>query len=232
MAVLGASADVSNAANLKSSHLLGWLIHLGGVGVFALAIVDSSVIPIPLPASTDMLLLLLTSFHSKSIAFPITYATAALAGSLIGGYLTWAAGKKGGEAALDKLGRGRFIRKIQGWVRKHGMLSVAVAALLPPPIPLMPFLLAAGALGLSVGRFLPSYGIGRAIRYGVGAWLGFHYGRELLVLWQKNLSAWTAPIVTVYVILVLLGTAYGVRKYRKDRGTARNSGALAEQKRK
>jgi len=203
--------------------LLGWLIHLGGVGVFALAIVDSSMIPIPLPASTDLLLLLLTSFHSKAIVPPITYAGAALAGSVIGGYMTWAAGKKGGEAALDRLGRGRFIRRIQGWVRKHGMLSVALAALLPPPIPLMPFLLAAGALGLPLSRFLPSYGTGRAIRYGAGAWLGFHYGREFLRLWQKNLSTWTVPIITIYVILVLLGAAYGIWKYRKERGKARST---------
>lgn len=220
---MGDSTNVSTAASLNSSwHILGWLLHLGGAGVFCLAIVDSSVVPIPLPASTDLVLLLLTSFHSKSVASSIAFASSAFAGSLIGGYMTWAAGKKGGEAALDKLGRGRFVRKIQRWVKKNGMASIALAAILPPPIPLMPFLLAAGALGLSLGRFVPSYGAGRALRYGVVAWLGFRYGRRLLVWWQRNLGPWTVPIITVYVMLILLGTAYGIWKYRKDRGRARS----------
>ncbi len=145
-----------------SSHALRWLMHLGAVGIFALAVVDSSVIPIPLPGSTDLVLLLLTAFRSQSVGSPIMFASCAFVGSVIGGYTTWAAGKKGGEAALDRLGKGRFVRRVQGWVKRNGLLSVALASLLPPPVPLMPFLLAAGALGLSRARFLISYCTARA----------------------------------------------------------------------
>jgi len=192
-------------------------MQLGGVGIFALAVIDSSVVPIPLPGSTDLVLLLLTAFRSSSISSPIEYASCAFAGSIIGGYMTWAAGKKGGEAALGKTGRGRFVRRIQGWVKKNGMLSVWLAAVHPPPIPLMPFLLAAGALGLSRARFLISYCAGRAVRYSVVAWLGYRYGRQMIALWQKYLSAWTTPIITVYVSLIVLGAGYGLWKYRKEK---------------
>jgi len=192
-------------------------MQLGGVGIFALAVIDSSVVPIPLPGSTDLVLLLLTAFRSSSISSPIEYASCAFAGSIIGGYMTWAAGKKGGEAALRKTGRGRFVRRIQGWVKKNGMLSVWLAAVHPPPIPLMPFLLAAGALGLSRARFLISYCAGRAVRYSVVAWLGYRYGRQMIALWQKYLSAWTTPIITVYVSLIVLGAGYGLWKYRKEK---------------
>jgi membrane protein YqaA with SNARE-associated domain len=177
-------------------------------------VIDSSVIPIPLPGSTDLVLLLLTAFRSSSISSPIEYACCAFAGSIIGGYLTWAAGKKGGEAALSKLGRGRYVRRVQGWVKKHGMASVWISAMIPPPVPLMPFLLAAGALGLSRIGFLISYCLGRAIRYGVIGWLGFRYGRQMLALWQKYLEAWTTPILTVYISLIVLGAAYSFWKYR------------------
>jgi membrane protein DedA with SNARE-associated domain len=94
------------------------------------------------------------------------------------------------------------------------MVSVCLSAMIPPPIPLTPFLLAAGALGLSRPRFLTSYGLGRAIRYGVVAWLGFRYGRHELALWQKYLHAWTTPILTVYISLIVLGAVYGFWKYK------------------
>jgi len=174
-------------------------MHLGAVGLFALAVVDSSMVPIPLPGSTDLVLLLLTAFRSSSVASPFVFASCALAGSIIGGYLAWAAGKKGGEAALEKLGKGRFVRRVQGWVKRNGILSVWLAAVQPPPIPLMPFTLAAGALGLSLPRFMIAYCTGRAARYGLIAWLGYKYGRQMLVWWQRDLKGWTTPILSVYI---------------------------------
>lgn len=207
----------SRAASRKSSsHFFRLLIKLGGVGLFGLAIVDSSVVPIPLPGSTDLVLLILTAFRSSSISSPIEYASCAFAGAMIGGYMTWATGKKGGEAALTKLGKGRFVRRIQAWVKRNGMLSVAAAAVLPPPVMLTPFLLAAGALGVSRGRFLLSYGGGRAVRYSVVAWLGYRYGRQVVDWWQKSLKDWTTTIVIVYVTLIVAGAVYGFWKYRKE----------------
>src|ERR1035438_9626307 len=35
-----------------------WVVHLGPVGLFLVAIVDSSVVPLPIPGTTDLLLLL------------------------------------------------------------------------------------------------------------------------------------------------------------------------------
>jgi membrane protein DedA with SNARE-associated domain len=199
-----------------SVHRLAWIMNLGGVGLFALAVIDSSVIPISIPGSTDLVLLLLTAFRSKSIVSPVIFGSCALAGSLSGGYLTWATGKKSGEAALEKMGKGRLVRRIQGWVKRNGVVSLGIAALLPPPVPLMPFLLTAGALGLSRARFFIAYGGGRALRYGVVAWVGYRYGRAVLVLWEKDLKGWATPLVSAYIALVVLGVLYSVWKYRRE----------------
>jgi len=215
-ALNGASPNASAAAAKSSTGFLGWLMHLGGLGLFALAIVDSSVVPIPLPGSTDLVLLLLTAFRSSSIRSPIIFASCAFAGSVIGGYFAWAAGKKGGEAALERLGKGRFVQRVQRWVKRNGILSVWLAAVHPPPIPLLPFTLAAGALGLSLPRFMIAYCTGRAFRYGVIAWLGYKYGRQVVVWWEKDLKGWTTPILSVYITLLVLGGAYGFWKYRKE----------------
>lgn len=208
-------------AGKNSSGVLGWLMHLGGVGLFALAVVDSSMVPIPLPGSTDLVLLLLTAFRSTSLKSPFVFGACAFAGSLIGGYLAWAAGKKGGEAALEKLGKGRFVKRVQGWVTRNGILSVWLAAVQPPPIPLMPFTLAAGALGLSLPRFMVAYSTGRAARYGLIAWLGYKYGRRVVVWWEKDLKGWTTPILSVYIALLVLASAYGFWKYRKETGSSK-----------
>ena len=70
-----------------------WLTHLGALGLFSVAVIDSSVIPLPLPGSTDLLLLWLVA-HSGD---PWLLAPCAVAGSILGGYTTWQIGRRGGE---------------------------------------------------------------------------------------------------------------------------------------
>ncbi len=60
----------------------------------------------------------------------------------------------------------RFRARMKRWISTHGILTVCVAAILPPPIPLTPFLLAAGALGVTRRQLLIAIGIARTIRYG------------------------------------------------------------------
>ena len=201
----------------SSSHLLGWVMSLGGVGLFGIAIIDSSIIPIQLPGSTDLLLLLLTAYRSSSIALTASFVAWAFSGSVLGGYFAWAAGQKGGEAAIEKFGRGRFVKRATAWAKRNGMVSVGIAALLPPPVPLLPFVVAAGALGLTRGRFLASYGAARLLRYSFIGWLGYTYGRRVVSLWQKDLKPWMTPILTLYVAMVVLAAAYGLLKYFRER---------------
>src|SRR5271154_6288756 len=130
-----------------------WLIHLGALGVFAVAIIDASIIPLPLPGSTDLLVLLLTANRGN----PWLLAAAATSGSMIGGYLTWSAGKKGGESMLQRYVPQRFLKRVSRWVERHGVLTICISSILPPPIPLTPFLLSAGALGVPRNPFLASF---------------------------------------------------------------------------
>jgi membrane protein YqaA with SNARE-associated domain len=153
-----------------------WLLHLGLPGLFALAVFDSSPIPLPLPGSTDLLLLLLVAQRGSH---PVWLALTAVAGSVLGGYLTWSAGKKGGEAMLARWAPKRLVKPLTGWVSQRGFTTVAVSALLPPPVPLTPLLLGAGALGVSRGRFLAGLASARAIRYAFVAWVGVTYGRRV-----------------------------------------------------
>jgi membrane protein DedA with SNARE-associated domain len=200
-----------------SSHLVRWLISFGGIGLFGISALDSSVIPLPVPGSTDLILLFLASNRSVSSVLAGSFVAWAVAGSIVGGYLTWAAGTKGGKSALEKHVPQRYLSRLTGWVERHGMLSIFVAALLPPPIPLLPFLLAAGAFGIARGRFLLAYSASRTLRYGFIGWLGFTYGRRFARSFQRHLAGWSTPLLYIYISIVALGAIYALWKFNKQR---------------
>jgi len=190
-----------------------WLTHLGGPGLFFVAIADSSPIPLPLPGSTDLLLLWLVAYNGN----PWLLTVIAIAGSILGGYTTWSVGRRGGKAALQRHVPARILRRIVGWMQRHPMLAVFLPALLPPPIPLTPFLLASGALGVSRGRFLPVYAAARTLRYSLVAWLAVTYGRHAIHLWSKTLQRWSTPLICVFAGLIVIGLCLGIWKLRKTR---------------
>jgi hypothetical protein len=66
-----------------------------------------------------------------------------------------------------------------------------------------------------------SYGVARAVRYGLLAWLGMTYGRWFVRMWEKELTGWTAPVLWTYGALVVAGIGYGVWKFRRGRQRTR-----------
>jgi membrane protein YqaA with SNARE-associated domain len=199
-----------------------WLTNLGGLGLFAVAILDSSPIPLPLPGSTDLLLLLLVSHHGN----PFLLTACAIAGSAIGGFLTWSAGRKGGEALLQRSVPARLRERIEHWTDEHSLLSVMLPALLPPPIPLTPFLLAAGALGVSRRRFLVAFNAARVVRYSLVSWAGVVYGRRFVHWWTTTLAGWSTAIEWTFVVLLVGAAGFGIWQYRRQR-RAQTAGAFA-----
>jgi membrane protein YqaA with SNARE-associated domain len=198
------------------SPLPHWLTHLGALGLFAVAVVDSSVIPLPLPGSTDLLLLWLVA-HSGN---PWLLGSVAISGSLLGGYTTWNVGRRGGEAALQRHVPARILKLVVGWVKHHPVLAVFLPAVLPPPIPLSPFVLASGALGVSRNRFLVIFGAARSLRYSLITWLGVAYGRHVIRLWSGTLQRWSGPILWVFGAMLVAGVCWGIWKVRGPRKPA------------
>jgi membrane protein YqaA with SNARE-associated domain len=194
-------------------HLVSpWLVHLGALGVFGVSLLDSSIIPLPVPGSTDLLILLLAANQGN----PWLLAAAAISGSMIGGYLTWDAGKKGGESMLERYVPKRYLKPITHWMKRNGVITVAIAALLPPPIPLLPFLLSAGALGLGRRSFLFSFCFARGARYALDAWLGATYGRRIIHIWAEYLAGWSEVIIWSFLGLIVAAAFFGFWKFKQD----------------
>jgi membrane protein DedA with SNARE-associated domain len=85
-----------------------------------------------------------------------------------------------------------------------------VFALLPPPMPLFPVVLAAGATRYSVTKFLTALTLGRAVRFTVLAFVAARYGAQILTV----ISHHEYVILLAMVGLAVLGFVlfYLVRK--------------------
>jgi membrane protein YqaA with SNARE-associated domain len=177
-----------------------WIFHLGALGFIPLGLLDSSVIPVP--GSMDVLTIVLASRDGQLWPY---YAVMATVGSVLGAFLTYRLGRKGGEKALEKRLSARRQKKIFQIFERWGFSAIAIPAMLPPPIPLVPFVLVAGAMHYSVKKFLLAITLGRIVRYSILAYLASKYGRKML------------PFLTAHVYWVLgitLGiTAIGVAGY-------------------
>jgi membrane protein YqaA with SNARE-associated domain len=187
----------------STRNLTHWLLHLGGIGLVPLGLLDSSVIPIP--GSMDFATILLSA-RDKHLW--IYYALMATIGSVLGGFVTYRLARKGGKEALAKKFSKRKTEKILKAFEHWGFAAIAVPAVLPPPFPMVPFVIAAGAMQYSRAKFLTALTIGRAIRYTILAWLGATYGRQILSLFSRHgyavLFIGAALILAAVVIVLLL----------------------------
>jgi membrane protein YqaA with SNARE-associated domain len=205
----------------KKPSTLHRLAHLGAPGVFAVSFVDATIIPLAIPGSTDLLLLWLVSRGGN----PWLLVSCAVAGSLLGGWTTWRIGKKGGEEAIRRYVPPRLQSRVHTWSQHHPLLVVFLPAILPPPIPLWPFLLAAGAFGATSRRFLVTFGAARTLRYSLVGWLAIRYGRRITKAWSATLEHWSAPILWTFILLTVAGIAFGIWKFRRASPRERGSPA-------
>jgi len=173
-----------------------WLIHLGALGFLPLGLIDSSIIP--LPGSMDVLTIILAA---RSAEFWIYYAVMATLGSVLGGFVTYRLARKGGEKSLEKRLSAKSMKRVIKLFERWGFAAIAIPALLPPPMPLVPFLLAAGAMQYSVKKFLLAMTLGRIVRYMILAYLAARYGRKMLPFLLQHGN----PVVAAVVGLVVTG---------------------------
>lgn len=185
-------------------HGLAWLVQFGGAGLIPLGLADNSAIP--LPGSMDVLTVWLAA-NNRDIWF--YYALMATIGAVLGGYLTYRIAYKGGKIALERKFSRKKVDKVYAKFERWGFGAVAVPALLPPPFPIVPALLAAGALQYPRKRFLGALALGRAVRYTILAFLGAHYGRHI----TRFFSQYYKLALTALVALVVLGGIWALWEY-------------------
>ena len=182
-----------------------WLQRLGGPGLILLGLVDNSAIP--LPGSMDLAVIVLSAHHRGWWPY---YALMATIGAMVGGYLTYRLAEKGGEETLEKKVGKQRAEKVYRRFKEHGFATVALGAVLPPPFPIVPLLLAAGALKYPRKNFLAALGLGRAARFAVVGYLANRYGQGVM----HWLTRYYHPILYALIALAVLA-GVGVLVYFK-----------------
>lgn len=174
------------------SRLLEYLITFGPFGLFVVALLDSTFVP--LPSSVDALMLLLSTAHPRWMPL---YALMATAGSALGCFILYHISRRAGARALRRFSE-RKQKRVKDLIDRYDMFAVLVATLLPPPFPFKLFVVSAGVFRFSILRFMIAIVVGRAFRFLLEGFFAVRYGEE------------AAAILAKYYPWIGLGLAAGI----------------------
>lgn len=138
--------------------ILPVLMKWGIWGVGAVAMLDSSSIPVPMDA-----ILALYVWNDRPRFW--LYCLVAAAGSALGGLLPYGLGRAGGELFLLKRVNRQKLEKIRDRFERQEFLAVAIPSMMPPPAPWKMFVFAAGVFEMRVPSFLLAVFTGRMLRW-------------------------------------------------------------------
>jgi membrane protein DedA with SNARE-associated domain len=208
--LIGESLWMINLGNSFSDFISRY----GGPAVLLLAIGDSSFISVP--EGNDLLIVILST--GKSWDKMIYFVSMTVVGSVIGCFLLYSVGRKGGRGILKKKFPIKKIERAEKIYNKYGIMAVLIPSILPPPLPFKIFVLSAGVFGLPPFRFLSAVAIGRSIRYSMWGILAVIYGNSAKLFLQNNLGVIGTGMV-IAIILIIIGSAilYQRRKNRQKR---------------
>jgi len=180
-----------------AQSLASTIRHLGALGLFFLAIVDSS--PIPAFGSADIFTAVLSASHRNPW---FEYAATATAGSMIGAYITFRLARKAGSAYLES--RKGIASKLPKLFKKWGVGALAASAAIPIPSPTSMFFAAAGASDYPLGKFLAVVAISRAVRYSVIALVADLYGRHFIRALRHPTQYWGWLLIFAVITIGLI----------------------------
>ena len=172
----------------------GYLVTFGPFGLFAVALLDSSLVP--MPGGADALTILLAGRFPER--WPL-YAAAAALGSTAGCVILYHLSRRAGRKALEKFPEAKRAR-VKELVDRYDVLSVLVASVLPPPFPFKLFVITAGVFRFGVLRFALAVAVGRAFRFFLEGFLAVRYGDR-----AKDLLAENYPAVGLGVAALIVG---------------------------
>jgi membrane protein YqaA with SNARE-associated domain len=175
-----------------------FLIPFGAFGLFAIALLDSALIP--LPGGPDAVMLLLSAQNPARMPL---YALAATAGSVLGCVILYYISRRAGRRALEKFPPQKQAR-VKELVDRYDVLSVLVASVLPPPFPFKLFVITAGVFRLSLVRFAAAVAVGRAFRFFLEGYLAVRYGEQAKEVLAQNYPAVGLGVAVLVIIIFVV----------------------------
>jgi membrane protein YqaA with SNARE-associated domain len=179
--------------------IAGFLVGLGGWGLFGLALLNDAFLP--LPGGPDALLLGLCILTPARAPL---YVAAAILGSVCGCGLLLAISRRGGKALREAAAQRGKMERAMRLLRRNDLLALAAATLMPPPFPFKLFLIASGASGVTFQRSLVGIALGRLVRFGLLGTLAALYGRSALGWMRSHYPAVSLVLVALLIAWIWL----------------------------
>ncbi|HTW30239.1 MAG TPA: VTT domain-containing protein [Candidatus Sulfotelmatobacter sp.] len=187
--------------------ILPALMKWGILGVGAIAVLDSSSIPVPMDA-----ILALYVWNDKDHFW--LYCLMAAAGSALGGLLPYWLGRAGGELfLLKRVNRTKF-EQMRDRFQRQEFLAVMIPSMMPPPAPWKMFIFASGVFKMRIRDFLVAVFVGRMLRWLALSLLVLKLGPSAVDLVARH----AVPTVLVVGALAVAGFAWWwMRKKRSGK---------------
>ena len=181
------------------------LAKLGIWGAGAVALLDSSTIPVPMDA-----ILAVYIWNNKPQFW--LYCVLAAAGSAVGGLLPYGLGRAGGELfLLKRINRARFER-LRARFERQEFLAVMIPSMLPPPAPWKMFIFASGVFEMRITLFMLAVFAGRLVRWLVLSVLVLKLGPGAVVVVEHH----ALPMVAAVGGLAVIGFAWWWMKKKRS----------------
>ena len=180
------------------TRLSEYLITYGAFGLFVVAVLDSTFVP--LPSSVDALMLLLSATNPS---WMLLYAFMATAGSALGCLILYLISRRAGVRALNRFSEAKRT-KVKNWIERYDMFAVLAATLMPPPFPFKIFVVSAGVFRFSLLRFMLAIIVGRGFRFLLEGYFAVRYGAQAKEILAKYYPWIGLGLVVAIVIFVLL----------------------------
>ena len=180
------------------TRLSEYLITYGAFGLFMLALLDSTFVP--LPSSADALMLLLSTTNPS---WMLLYAFMATAGSALGCLILYLISRRAGARALNRFSEAKRNR-VKNWIERYDMFAVLAATLMPPPFPFKIFVVSAGVFRFSLVRFMLAIIVGRGFRFLLEGYVAVRYGAQAKEIIAKYYPWIGLGLVVAIIAFVLL----------------------------
>ncbi|HYX31040.1 MAG TPA: VTT domain-containing protein [Pyrinomonadaceae bacterium] len=174
-----------------------WLLSYGPFGLFAIAFLDSVLVPIP--GGVDAMLMLLATARPE---WMLIYVASATVGSTAGCVCLYKLSQKAGHRALDRFSAAKQ-KRVKDLIDRYDVLSVLIASVLPPPFPFKLFVVSAGVFRLTIVRFTIAIAAGRTFRYLLEGYLAARYGehaKEILAHYYPAIGIGLAVLLIVFFV--------------------------------